>query len=785
MLSRNWIFAHRPPIMTAIIILFAWWPAMANTLADQHGDHAASAPANAAIALRILSAEARAQGIEILNVAVSPNADAESQALYIPTYSANTRVLEFSIDNTSGSPRSLALAFETARISQLHCTTKSSKHAEHRQLVAGARLPLSEWTSPARRPVLFLDVGPQASMRVSCEFESEVIYAPHPRLYDLRAYEALEDRSALINGILLGGLLAMAWACALIAGFARSAPFGMLALACLSVAVYEAALLGYGQFYLWPEMAAWNYRSVTILGLCNGLCVLALVYLLIRRHARSLRLTPWFSCLCAAYGLAFIGSLIGPIAWASKAAVLLGVLFFLTMLGLAIVSLRHRTPGAIWIVLATGYGLLNFLIASPGGIEDFAPYLQGVSLGMEPNPVLALGGMFAYLSILAAWVHALNSERDKATRSLLKWRENEQSRLKQEVELKTSQLAQSLVYAQEKHEKLVFVMGYVAHDLRAPLSVVSQYLNASNLADEQEIDRLVSVVNDNINYLLALIDDLLLYSRSEISPLDVHPAPVKLGIFFRKISDQARILAKKNGNSYVERYAPSFEIEAMLDATRLSQLLINLLSNSASYCFEEEVRFELHARHEEAENWTLTFIVADTGEGISPSDEPRIFDIFYQKEETASTGGLGLFIAKNISEKMGGSLLMKGQPGEGARFEFQITVRALIMAETEPLAIDMTTDAEAPEPIHELYKLSSAVRAWLADLADTGAITELEAALDILTELHPELSNALTRLKQDVEGLHFSRISRMRHEDAAQAAPFRDPLRVSTAETRV
>ena len=195
---------------------------------------------------------------------LTPGNSTIETSLYRPTFHKKKMRITFVVSNNGNASQDFRLVFQTARIRQVVCESNSDD-GKRNILIAGADVALSMWSHPARRPTLPLTIPIGKKKIFSCELESEVVFSPNPRILDAEAFHDTEQRQAIVDGALFGGLMALAWACLMLGVFGRHRVFLVLALTVTIIAGFEIALRGYGQFYIWPDMSAWNYRSPTIL----------------------------------------------------------------------------------------------------------------------------------------------------------------------------------------------------------------------------------------------------------------------------------------------------------------------------------------------------------------------------------------------------------------------------------------------------------------------------------------------------------------------------------------
>src|SRR5664279_2060734 len=237
----------------------------------------------------------------------------------------------------------------------------------------------------------------------------------------------------------------------------------------------------------------------------------------------------------------------------------------------------------------------------------------------------------------------------------------------------------------------------MSHELRTPLN--STLILAKLLADNREKNlnpeqiKFAETIYTAGNDLLTLINDILDLSKIEAGMLDVRPEPVQL----RRLVDELTNVFKPVANQkklqlqlVVETGVPE-TIET--DATRLSQILRNLLSNALKFTESGGVTLEIGKARDKN---TIEFRVRDTGIGIAASQHQLIFEAFRQADgaSTRKFGGtgLGLSISRDLARLLGGDLAVASEPGKGSTF-------TLTLPQHYSGPIAMTTLAN-PMPLH-------------------------------------------------------------------------------------
>ena len=221
-------------------------------------------------------------------------------------------------------------------------------------------------------------------------------------------------------------------------------------------------------------------------------------------------------------------------------------------------------------------------------------------------------------------------------------------------------------------------LAFLAHEIRTPLTGV---LGVADLLHDSvqssEPRRLAQTIADSGCHLDRLLGDLLDLSRLEAGKLSISPAPVDLREFAAEARSlwQSRISGKQlDLRIRVGETAPK---RIAADATRLRQVMFNLMSNALKFTERGYVAVEL-STHQDGGQARLEMTVSDTGCGISEPDKERLFEAFEQASASTATThggwGLGLSIAKGLVDEMGGQIALADNPGGGSVFTVTLPV---------------------------------------------------------------------------------------------------------------
>jgi signal transduction histidine kinase len=246
----------------------------------------------------------------------------------------------------------------------------------------------------------------------------------------------------------------------------------------------------------------------------------------------------------------------------------------------------------------------------------------------------------------------------------------ENVRLFDEIQDKNRQLQQA------SEHKSQFVAS-MSHELRTPLNAIIGLTdmlvsNAARFGTEKAQEPLQRV-NRAGTYLLGLINQVLDLSKIEAGKLELNPQTVQLAPLINDVIGTAGQLAEKNKNRLVVDAQENLGA-VTVDPMRLRQILLNLLSNACKFTKEGEVR--LRARRVANGRGWIELAVADTGIGMTPEQQAKLFEEFTQADTSTAQRyggtGLGLAIARKLARMMGGDVTVTSEPGKGSVFTLRL-----------------------------------------------------------------------------------------------------------------
>ncbi|WP_375056779.1 ATP-binding protein [Zobellella sp. DQSA1] len=232
-------------------------------------------------------------------------------------------------------------------------------------------------------------------------------------------------------------------------------------------------------------------------------------------------------------------------------------------------------------------------------------------------------------------------------------------------------------------------LATMSHEIRTPMNAVIGLLElVLKRAEQGRWDRdSLAVAFDAANGLQALIGDILDIARIESGKLELNPEWSELGTLTASVVRVFDGLARQKGLALRLEPSPGERYCVLVDPLRYKQILSNLISNALKFTERGEVTVTLAGQVQDAQRLRVTLGVRDTGIGIAPDEQARLFEAFAQigRSDTRTGAGLGLPICRTLCEKMGGSLSLESEAGRGTlvRVELELPLAPIPSPELE------------------------------------------------------------------------------------------------------
>jgi signal transduction histidine kinase len=246
-------------------------------------------------------------------------------------------------------------------------------------------------------------------------------------------------------------------------------------------------------------------------------------------------------------------------------------------------------------------------------------------------------------------------------------------------------------------------LSHMSHEIRSPLNAVIGMINIAN--EEKTLEGVkvyLEKAENAAKHVLGVINDILDMSKIEANKLELSDSEFDFPKMMTNIVDVTGIKAQEKHIQIETDISKDIPVVVICDELRLAQVITNLMTNAIKFTPDNgKVKLNAQKLEEKEDDVTIRIEVADSGIGISPEQQAKLFSAYNQADRTISKQfggtGLGLAISKRIIELMQGKIWIESELGKGAKFIF-----TLKMKKGKPAAASAdaaaSASAEAPKP---------------------------------------------------------------------------------------
>ena len=402
-----------------------------------------------------------------------------------------------------------------------------------------------------------------------------------------------------------------------------------------------------------PLFAAIAYATgASVIGGALAAAFLAIAYNLMWWRADIAPATRFFSAVALVAEPAILLYLLRGHIWQMDMH-----MYFFAMLALTIGWCDRRTTIIAAIAVAIHHLTFDYFLPSlvfPTGGDIRRVMIHAIIVALEAAVLVWFSDM------LVACVNSISNMRD-------------------EIMVKNAEIETRSAEVEQAYKAKGMFLANMSHEIRTPLNAILGFCHLMLRTDMTERQRdYLSKINAASGSLLRLINDILDFSKNDAGKLTFENRPFELrALFDRKMQITGADARAKNVdvNLHIDQDVPD---QLVGDEMRLGQVLLNLMSNAIKFSENGSVTLRVSGKPDDDGPYTLRITVADTGIGMTPEQQSKLFSSFSQADNSTTRRfggtGLGLVISKQIIEQMGGDITVLSTPGKGTIFTVTATL---------------------------------------------------------------------------------------------------------------
>ncbi|HEX2853013.1 MAG TPA: response regulator [Opitutaceae bacterium] len=274
--------------------------------------------------------------------------------------------------------------------------------------------------------------------------------------------------------------------------------------------------------------------------------------------------------------------------------------------------------------------------------------------------------------------------------------------LERKVAERTIDLHKATVAARDANQAKSAFLAKMSHELRTPMNAIIGYSeilveDATDRGDDGAIADLRKILSA-ARHLLGLINDVLDLSKIEAGKMDLYLESFDITRIVQEVVSTAQPLIDRNSNRVVVECPADIGV-MHADATKLRQILLNLVSNASKFTEKGQIRIQA-SREKKPEGESIVVRVNDSGIGMTPEQMTRLFQAFSQADHSTSAKyggtGLGLAISRQFARLMGGDITVESAAGKGSTFTVRLPARVVAEGTTPPPSLLKETPLDLP-----------------------------------------------------------------------------------------
>ena len=236
---------------------------------------------------------------------------------------------------------------------------------------------------------------------------------------------------------------------------------------------------------------------------------------------------------------------------------------------------------------------------------------------------------------------------------------------------KQDQLRKETKRARESGQLKTLFLANMTHEIRTPINSIVGFTEVLSALEGEDKKEVIQIIKNNCDMLLRLINDILTVSSLESGQMDIRPVEVDFAKSFNELFESLRPRVQEPGVEFIKDN-PYATLPIKVDVDRVSQVITNFLTNAVKYTHQGHIKLGYHTETRTIDGKQLEGLYVyceDTGDGIAPESQPKIFDRFYKVDDFVQGTGLGLSICKAFTDACHGDIgVISEGKGKGSMF---------------------------------------------------------------------------------------------------------------------